>query len=200
MPKNNNIIQATHNSTIPFWDTLKPVVVLVTICALAGLLLGLVYTLTAPVAQAAAEAREQATYEALMPDAATFEPMATNTEGCSAFLRAADDTGTTVGFIAKAEGKGYSGAVPLAISFTEDGTTLGVIVLQNDETPGLGTRIAEDDFIGQFEGLPAVQLEAGSIDTISGATISSNAARGAFNNAVTAFAEHQSQSGSAEMN
>ena len=57
--------------------------------------------------------------------------------------------------------------------------------------PGLGTRIADAGFTGQFPGKPAdVKLKAqgGDIDAVSGATISSNGAITALGNAARVYA------------
>ena len=61
--------------------------------------------------------------------------------------------------------------------------------MSNDETPGLGTKIANDSYIGQYVGLAAAPVTADDIDLISGATISSKAALAAFNIAVEAYEE-----------
>jgi electron transport complex protein RnfG len=52
-------------------------------------------------------------------------------------------------------------------------------VLSHAETPGLGSKIIEPAFRQQFNGIPLSQLQlsssGGSIDSITGATISSQA-------------------------
>ncbi|MFW5891541.1 MAG: FMN-binding protein, partial [bacterium] len=54
-----------------------------------------------------------------------------------------------------------------------------LVILSQQETPGLGTRIEEDSFISQFKGktLSEAKLkrDGGKIDGITGATISSSA-------------------------
>ena len=169
-------------------QTVYPAGVLAAICVVAGLLLGVVHGLTAPIAQANAEQRAQETYAALVPEAASFEPLACEVEGCTAALAALDAQGQVVAYVMVAQAKGYGGQVPLAVAFDPDGTVRAVVALSNSETPGLGTRIAEGGYLDQYVGLSAQAAEA-DVDLISGATISSRAALAAFNAAAEAYGE-----------
>lgn len=170
-------------------SSLRPAVVLVAICIVAGALLGAVHEVTAPIAAAVAEQKAQDTYAALVPDAASFEGIDTDIAGCTAALRAVDAGGNPVAIVVVAQSKGYGGQVPIAVAFDMDGNVLSITAMANSETPGLGTRIAEEGYIGQYAGKPAEPLAAESVDLISGATISSKAALSAFNIAVEVFEE-----------
>ena len=170
-------------------ETVRPVVVLVAICMLAGALLGVVHYVTDPVAQANAERKAQETYAQLVPQAALFEPVDCTVEGCTAALEARDASGAVIAHVIVAQSKGYGGQVPIAVAFGTDGTVTSITTMANDETPGLGTKIANDSYIGQYVGLAAESITADDIDLISGATISSKAALSAFNIAVTAYEE-----------
>ena len=169
--------------------TIRPVLVLVTICIVAGALLGLVHDITAPIAEANAQKKSLEIYAQLMPEAATFEPLECTVDGCTDALDARDAAGESIGTIIVAQSKGYGGQVPIAVAFTPDGTVASITAMANDETPGLGTKIANDSYIGQYVGLQAAPTDAGTIDLISGATISSKAALAAFNIAVEAYEE-----------
>lgn len=171
------------------FETVRPVVVLVAICMLAGALLGVVHYVTDPVAQANADRKAQETYAQLVPQAALFEPVDCTVEGCTAALEARDASGAVIAHVIVAQSKGYGGQVPIAVAFGTDGTVTSITTMANDETPGLGTKIANDSYIGQYVGLGAESITADDIDLISGATISSKAALSAFNIAVTAYEE-----------
>ena len=174
-------------------DSARPVIVLVTICLVSGLLLGVAHALTQPVAEAVAAQRTHDTYAALVPEAQDFQALTSTVEGCTAAIAAKDASGQTVAYVLVAQAKCYGGDVPLAVAFSPYGSVQRVVALSNSETPGVGKRIAEDDFIGQFAGLPAQEVTTDQIDTISGATISSKAAIAAFDTAVQAFGEVQNQ-------
>lgn len=170
-------------------QTVRPVAVLVAICLVAGVLLGFVHGVTAPIANANAEKKAQETYAALVPQAVSFQPLDCTVNGCTAALAAQDASGNVLAHVIVAQSKGYGGQVPIAVAFGTDGTVLSITAMANDETPGLGTKIAQESYLGQYVGLQARPADEGDIDLISGATISSKAALAAFNTAVAAYEE-----------
>jgi electron transport complex protein RnfG len=77
--------------------------------------------------------------------------------------------------------KGFSGNINLMAGFKPDGTIINITVLEQKETPGLGTKMTEPLFKEQFNDKnPAmfalkVKKDGGQIDAITAATISSRA-------------------------
>jgi electron transport complex protein RnfG len=77
--------------------------------------------------------------------------------------------------------KGFSGNISLMAGFRSDGTIINISVLEQKETPGLGTKMTEPGFKDQFnEKNPAefqlkVKKDGGPVDAITAATISSRA-------------------------
>ena len=90
------------------------------------------------------------------------------------------------GYVYEMETKGYGGTIYLSAGILVDGTVSGVKVSSHSETKGLGTS-AEHDFIEEFVGLDVVSGGTGSIDAMSGATVSSNAVKKALNEAMIHF-------------
>ena len=88
---------------------------------------------------------------------------------------------------------GFGGKIELIIGLLIDGTVTGYKIIQQNETPGLGTKITESKFSKQFVGLNAyddnikLSKKGGEIDALTGATISSNAVIEAVNKATKAF-------------
>jgi electron transport complex protein RnfG len=76
---------------------------------------------------------------------------------------------------------GFSGKVKLIAGFKPDGTIINISVLEQKETPGLGAKMTEDAFKGQFRDknpsgfLLKVKKDGGNVDAITAATISSRA-------------------------
>ncbi|MCB2206584.1 FMN-binding protein [bacterium] len=100
--------------------------------------------------------------------------------------RVLDATGNDLGYALPWEGNGFQGKIRMMIGVTSDMTTITAIeVLEQVETPGLGTKVTEDPYRKQFENLhaePQVDWVKGvpptkenEIQTITGATISSKA-------------------------
>jgi electron transport complex protein RnfG len=89
--------------------------------------------------------------------------------------------------------KGYSGKIVLIVGFKPDGTIYNITVLEQKETPGLGTKMAEVAFKDQFNdknpsSFPLkVKKDGGQVDAITAATISSRAFCDAVQNAYSTF-------------
>lgn len=93
------------------------------------------------------------------------------------YILYADESRIGYGFVAT--GNGYGGEISILVGL-EDATTIkGIIILSNQETPGLGARIVEPVFTDQFIGLNIDDVnlrdDGGQIDGISSASISSEA-------------------------
>jgi electron transport complex protein RnfG len=77
--------------------------------------------------------------------------------------------------------KGFAGKITIMAGFKPDGTILNIKVLEQKETPGLGTKMTEPAFKDQFNDKDPAQFnlkvkkDGGSVDAITAATISSRA-------------------------
>lgn len=77
--------------------------------------------------------------------------------------------------------KGFSGNIMLMAGFRPDGSVVNISVLEQKETPGLGTKMTEPKFKEQFNDKnPSqysmkVKKDGGQVDAITAATISSRA-------------------------
>jgi Na+-translocating ferredoxin:NAD+ oxidoreductase subunit G len=77
--------------------------------------------------------------------------------------------------------KGFSGNISLMAGFKPDGTIFNITVIEQKETPGLGTKMTESEFKDQFndknpsEFKLKVKKDGGPVDAITAATISSRA-------------------------
>ena len=87
-------------------------------------------------------------------------------------------TGTAV--VGSSE-NGYSGLVKIMVGFNPDKTIENIVVLEQKETPGLGTKMKDDKFIRQFRGKDPssfnmqVVKDGGDVDALTGATITTRA-------------------------
>lgn len=88
---------------------------------------------------------------------------------------------------------GFGGRIELIIGMLMDGTVSGYKVIDQKETPGLGTKIASGKFAEQFVGMNSyndnfkLKKDGGDIDAITGATISSRAVIDAIEKAIVAY-------------
>jgi len=101
--------------------------------------------------------------------------------------------------ISSSSKKGYNGLVKIMVGFDAEGKILKVSVLEQKETPGLGTRMEENKFISQFSDIdPAtfnlhVKKDGGDVDAITAATISSRAFCEAAREAFDAYKKMEKQ-------
>lgn len=169
-------------------DFVLPIVVLVLICAVMSGLLAVTNNITAPIIdEAERRAAEEARIEVL-PAADGFERMEATglPDGVTEVYKAANGAGYT--FSITAQGYGGKGTLKMTVGIDADGRITGTKILSQEETPGLGSKIETDAFQGQFPGQDAGYVsDIKNIDTISGATRSSNFFRLALTYAFEAY-------------
>lgn len=168
------------------WQTMiKPVVVLLVICITVGLLLGVTNHFTAPIiAEAERRAANEGRFE-LLSDADDFEQIEYTGDGIVDFYKAVNGAG----YVITATANGYGGAFSVLVAFDADGNIAGIKIGSNNETVGVGSKVANPEFTEQFKGMPAENFTISDIAAISGATISSGAVTNAVNYAINAYNE-----------
>lgn len=158
----------------------KYALILAVYTALAGGILALVFSITEPRRLDNAKKNELKAQQELIPQAVKFQEK--NFQDLK-YYEAIDQDDKVVGYIVLAKGKGYSSVLDIMVSLDKNLSISNLKVLAQAETPGLGTKITENNFLQQFTGktLPlALKKDGGEIDAITGATITSRA----FTNAV----------------
>ena len=145
--------------------------ILAVICIVAsGLLAGVnVLTKTRIVAQAQVE--EDSSLKEVFPEAAHFEAVKSGEE--IIYYKAHDKDKRLLGAAFRASGKGYSSTIETMVGMLKDGTIKAIKILSQNETPGLGARVAEDSFTSRFSNRGMQNLN--EVEAITGATISSRA-------------------------
>ncbi len=98
----------------------------------------------------------------------------------------------------------FSGRIELIVGFKLDGTINGYKIIEQKETPGLGTKVMEHKFSHQFKGLSpaekhfAVKQDGGEIDAVTSATISSRAVIDAIKRGYNKYVQFSTISGNRE--
>ena len=171
----------------------------ITLIASAGV--GVVNMITLePIAQAELAAKTEAlngvlpAFDETLSDELTIDDMIVRVHSASL-------DGMTVGYAVEAISKqGFGGPVSLMVGFTPAGEVINVNVLKQTETPGLGTKMADEGnpLINSIKGQQleqkklvggklAVTKDGGDVDALTAATISSRAYVDAINRAWMAF-------------
>ncbi len=141
----------------------------------------MVYNLTKGPIEEANKAKEVAAVKEVLPPFDN-DPLTTKQEVDGLTIYTGTLNGQIVGFAVKTyTEKGFSGRFDLMAGFKVDGSINNVSVLEQKETPGLGTKMKEDKFKNQFLGKNPnsykmiVKKDGGEVDAITAATISSRA-------------------------
>jgi len=143
--------------------------------------LGFVYTLTKGPIEIANKQKEVRAITEVLP-AFDNDPTAEakSIDGLDYYV--ATNQGQPAGYAVKTfTDKGFSGKFTLMVGFKPDGSINNISVLDQKETPGLGTKMKEPKFKNQFlDKNPAiftlkVKKDGGQVDAITAATISSRA-------------------------
>jgi electron transport complex protein RnfG len=168
-------------------STFKNMVLSLTLISLgAAVCLGFVYQMTKAPIELSVLNKKLLAIKQVVPDF-TNNPndemyrLATG-EGDSLDVYPAKKDGEIVGYAVSTYTKdGFSGDINLMAGFKPDGTIINITVLEQKETPGLGTKMTEPKFKDQFNDKnPAgfslkVKKDGGPVDAITAATISSRA-------------------------
>ncbi len=164
-------------------NVIKILAVLSLIAVAVALALANVYTITSPLIAANKKAVIKKAVTQVLPHAKNYEQK--SVKGITVFI-GKDDSGEKVGYAFIAEGAGYQGNISVMAGLNKDLRTLsGLYVMEQIETPGLGSRITEAGFQEQFKDVkvsPEIQYvknqkpsKDNEIQAITGATISSKA-------------------------
>lgn len=150
--------------------------VLLLICGISGGIVAAVHALTASVIdENEAKAVENAILR-IFPEAESFEreELVPKDAAVKQLYRLKRE-GETAGFAAIAVTRGFKDEISLCIGVSPSGSLVGVYVIENSETPGVGTRVCEEEYLSDYIGLSGQVRFGEGIDAVSGATVSSRA-------------------------
>ncbi|MGL5381965.1 MAG: FMN-binding protein [Culicoidibacterales bacterium] len=165
----------------------KPLLALIAF-VVACVMVVLVGSVTTPLAQEKAVEAKKPYFKVLYPSAKQFSAVAVNTPlVTSAYI--AEQNGVKLGLIYELVVNGYKDDIVFYVAINQDGTLEKPVYATINETPGIGTKIETDsDFTDQFL---ETDVNDFYLDTISSATISSQAVITATEAAVRAFEQMQ---------
>lgn len=152
-----------------FKEYFQPTISLLIICLFVTAALAATYNVTAPLIEQVTKERADAARLLVLPAASGgFTPFVTTLDdGIIDIYFANDDSGVVI----TTKDKGFGGNIKVMTGFDNAGKITGIKLLEHKETPGLGTKVMADAYLGQYMGMS----ELNNIDAITGATISSMA-------------------------
>jgi len=144
----------------------KYILILFLICFIAGLLLSFVYAITYEQINKRVKKELNITVKQFFPQTEITEELKSNE---IIYYRVFDKEKNLLGYVFICETKGYTSTIKAIVGVEPSGKIKEIKILEQNETPGIGTRITEREFLNSFIG----KTKKDKIDTISGATISS---------------------------
>ncbi|MBE9531862.1 MAG: RnfABCDGE type electron transport complex subunit G [Proteobacteria bacterium] len=186
-----------------FKETSFGMLLVLTVTAiLVGAVLAFAYQMFYPRIEANRIAEEKRAIFAVLDGAASYDIIEREIDGKKGketikIFKGLNAAGGHVGYAFIAEGPGFQAKIKMMVGLNfEFKKLLGMKVLEQLETPGLGNKIVEDKFTDQFSGLaftPKIEYlknkkpeKDNEIQAITGATISSKAVVEAINNSIKA--------------
>lgn len=179
--------------------------VLMAFSLVLGGILGAVYQITLPAITQAEYEKTQKAYKAVFADAESFEELeydkaaAEEMMAAGGFKDSIDSVqkaivgGEVAGYVVTVTAKdGSQGSITMSVGIRNDGTVNSYSITSISETPGLGKKAVEPDFIENFEDknvsefivVKTAPTADNEIEAIAGSTITTNAVANAVNAAL----------------
>lgn len=123
-------------------DIIKLTVVLTIVSVTAALAIAFTNSKTKDRILAQNQVTEKNALQQIMPPNSEITEMHSSSEGCPSQYWSAKKDGQVV-YAFKIASRGYAGDIQYLVSVTSDGKIMGMNILEQSETPGLGARVSE---------------------------------------------------------
>ena len=153
MSKKTNAASAEENFGREY---VYPVVILVVICVVTTALLAITNFISAPIIVKNQEAAATAARKELLTDADSFTAMDTElqvSEDQSAKVTEVYQADNGAGYVITVVTKSFGGDLTMMVGLTSDGLITGVKVTDSADTPGVGSKDAQPEYLAQYDGL-----------------------------------------------
>lgn len=173
-----------------FKTTVAPALVLVIICLVITAALAGTYSVANPIIEENAQKTADEARAKVLPSGDSFTLYDGKlVEGVTECYFADNKTGMAV----TATYKSFGGTLTAMVGVDKDGKITGVTVTEHADTPGLGTKAMEEEYLAQYSGVDTagennIKNDA-NLDQVVGATISSNAVYQCVSEALQQFKE-----------
>ncbi len=178
-------------------DILKPGLVLLVITMVAAACLGFVFSATKDeIASKELQTKNDAMAK-LVPGADFKEEIEIPADSPVSMANTGYVNGEVAGYVLGVAPRGYDGEVQMLVGINPDGTIIGIDIVKQTETPGLGGNAELPEFKQQYVGKSGqlTVTKSGNpgeneIQALTSATITTNAVTLGVNQALAFYAEH----------
>lgn len=131
----------------------------------------------------------------VMPQASISSEAPYRVTGALSITAGYTDAGDLVGYCVEVQSYGFGGIITMVVGVDLDGKVTGVAVTSHSETKGVGTSAMTDEALERYVGRSGTLRTSGenSVDTVSGATATSEAITAGVNRALAIVASLDSQ-------
>jgi electron transport complex protein RnfG len=174
-----------------------PVVVLVAICFVTTLLLALTNSVSAPIIIKNAEITATANRKELLPEADDFTKVETDSFASSSDGKASVTeiykANNDAGYVMTCTTKSFGGDLTMMVGLDASGAVTGVKVTDHADTPGVGTKDQDPEYLAQYNTRTSLSSEdvkkESDFSFITGASVSGTAIHKGVYAALAQFAE-----------
>ena len=157
----------------------QSIIVLTAICLLTTVILATINYITSPIIEAAEKEAEIEALKIVLPSGKDFEELSVEGDLPDSINKIYKETSGD-GYVFRMTVKGYSKGLTVLCGVSTEGRVTGAVCLSSSETLG-----HEKDYGESFIDLDASSVP--SVDTVSGATMTTKAYRSAVSDALSAF-------------
>ncbi|MFH1904120.1 MAG: RnfABCDGE type electron transport complex subunit G [bacterium] len=163
---------------------------LLIIATISGTILGIIYTVTKEPIAKRVKLEEEKALKDIFSEATSFN-LTTGKDNYAYYKVYTKNK--LIGYAIDASGKGFGSTIKIKVGMNLSKTIKSIRITSQNETPGLGTRIKRKKFANQFMNKTLKQVllkkdsSKGTIDALTGATISSRAVSEAVQKSITEF-------------
>lgn len=149
-----------------------PVVILVVISVITTALLAVTNYISSPIIAANSAASATATRKELLTEADAF----TSLEGACEYAVSDDQSAKVTevyqadngaGYVITVETKSFGGTLTMMVGLDAEGAITGVEVTDSSDTPGVGSKDAQPDYLAQYDGLTALNAQDVKKETVT---------------------------------
>lgn len=159
---------------------LGSVVILGITCLVIVAALAVTNKVTEPIIEKAELDAAESARQSVLPAATSFTQVNDDLQG---FAEKAYQADNGAGYVFEVLEKGFGGEIKFIVGIDNQEKFSGATVLSHDETPGLGSKITEEEYLSQYIG----KTNAMDVDNVTSATVSSQALKRALEKAQNAY-------------
>ena len=98
-----------------------------------------------------------------------------------------EENGQPIGYCVESLGKGFGGDIQLMVGYTADQKIVAVEIIGHSETPGVGDKVKNPDYLANYAGQGGELTLDADVDKIAGASVSSRGVIAGVNAATKAL-------------